>query len=99
MPKQKRTEKPGIESQAHFQGETMPSLSLPRFEGKSRLLIFPLCVFEPASGLTLAAIYLAQQDRLAKRFGWICLVLALLGAAARGSRGGGYGESLTQPFY
>src|SRR5262245_57385944 len=98
----KRVLRKGPAERAHTQApEAGPEapLVLPRFEGASRLLIFPLCLWQPAAGLVLAALYMSQGPGTARRFGWVCLGLALIGAAARGSHGGGYGESLTQPFY
>jgi len=84
--------------------EAGPPLSLPRFSSAWRLLIYPLCVLQPAAGLVLAALYLRQNDALARRFGRVCLVLAVLGLAVKGWRGMSVGslqsgDSLLQPFY
>ena len=80
------------------------ALILPRFGSLWRLFLYPLCVLQPAAGLTLSALYMAQEDAQARRFGRFCLLLSVAGLAVRGLRGMGEtnfqsGDSLLQPFY
>jgi hypothetical protein len=78
-------------------------LFLPRFGAGWRLLILPLSVIAPGGGLALGLLYASQQDASARRFGWTCLILALLGGLARLLSGEFHGfkapDTLTQPFY
>jgi len=78
-------------------------LLLPRFKAGWRLLALPLIVLAPGAGVALGLLYASQEDASARRFGWLCLILALLGGLARMAGGDFHGfktpETLTQPFY
>ena len=69
-----------------------------------KLLLYPLSLLQPAAGLTLAVLYLRQEDQAARRFGRNCLILGLLGMILSSFRPSSWdavrsSESLTQPFY
>lgn len=80
------------------------ALTLPRFSAGQRLLVYPLCVLSPGAGFTLAALYMAQEEKAVRGFGWSCLAFAVIGAFLRAGQGPEFhawegADSLVQPFY
>ena len=91
---------PATTSQAGAQAP----LVLPRFSAALRLLIYPCCLLVPGGGFALGMVYFGQEDREARSFGKICLVLALLGLLAHWGGQSEFksfqtGETLVQPYY
>jgi hypothetical protein len=54
------------------------ALELPRF-GRWVILIYPLALLVPSVGFLAGLLYAPQADVWARRFGRICLALALVG--------------------